>query len=307
MVHSVHQLELVGALAKHRHFGRAAESLGISQPGLTKGLANLERELGVRLFERSTPATPTRFGEIVLARSAEIIGGFAAIKREIAVAREADCSQLKVSAGVNAAEISGFEAIAAVMKSLPSFSGLLTVKGWQGVTDDVLTGQCDLGFAGLAGTNAQPDLEVEPVRTGQLVVFCRPQHPLAERNEIRLEDLVNYPWVGPGALASSVPLVQGHSGPYGTADRDSNSVRPRLQAESLSAMKSIVESGDAIAATHRVLIAGDLEAGRFKQLRADFPELVSTYGFIWRRGQPPSPPAQAFMAAVREIESRLGP
>ena len=44
-MHSVRQIEIVRALAKHRHFGLAAKALGVSQPALTRSLKQLESEL----------------------------------------------------------------------------------------------------------------------------------------------------------------------------------------------------------------------------------------------------------------------
>jgi len=52
VLHSCRHLEMVRALAQHRHFGRAAQALGGSQPSLTRSLEHLGKMLGVRLFER---------------------------------------------------------------------------------------------------------------------------------------------------------------------------------------------------------------------------------------------------------------
>ena len=46
------RFELLLALAKERHFGRAAEACGVTQPTLSAGLKQLEETLGVRLVER---------------------------------------------------------------------------------------------------------------------------------------------------------------------------------------------------------------------------------------------------------------
>jgi DNA-binding transcriptional LysR family regulator len=49
----VKHLTYLTALARERHFGRAAESCGISQPALSAAIRQIEGELGVRVVERS--------------------------------------------------------------------------------------------------------------------------------------------------------------------------------------------------------------------------------------------------------------
>lgn len=51
---TVQQLQYLVALGEHRHFGKAAEACNVSQPGLSSQIQELERRLGVRLFERSS-------------------------------------------------------------------------------------------------------------------------------------------------------------------------------------------------------------------------------------------------------------
>src|SRR5437763_707973 len=56
---TLRQLRYFMSLAKHRHFGRAAEECGVTQPALSMQLKELEREIGAELLER-------RSGEIAL-------------------------------------------------------------------------------------------------------------------------------------------------------------------------------------------------------------------------------------------------
>ncbi|WP_338662512.1 LysR family transcriptional regulator [Pararoseomonas sp. SCSIO 73927] len=81
------------AVAEEGHFGRAAARLGLSQPPLTAQIQALERELGVRLLERTGRGTrPTRAGEALLPlarRLAEDAGALEALARELRAGRHA--------------------------------------------------------------------------------------------------------------------------------------------------------------------------------------------------------------------------
>ncbi|MGB3408151.1 MAG: LysR substrate-binding domain-containing protein [Jannaschia sp.] len=68
------QLRYVEALARHGHFGRAAEASAISQPALSVQIKELEAGLGVKLFERgSRRVTLTSFGQDFVARARDIL------------------------------------------------------------------------------------------------------------------------------------------------------------------------------------------------------------------------------------------
>ncbi len=306
-MHSVHHLEMIAALAKHRHFGRAAESLGISQPGLTKGLLYVERELGVKLFDRASPIRPTAFGEIVLARSEEIITGFAEIRREIDQAKRETTHELVVSTGVHAAETSGLEAMAEFSAAFPAIRCSISVKSWEEVEADVLAQRCDLGFASIKSACESPNLETEEVRRSRKEVFCRPGHPMAGRETVTFEELTSYPWVAPGTVVEDLPFRDGAEGAFGKVAGAKGQVKPRLQASTLETIKQIVGRSDAISAAPLVLIKDDVAAGRLRILTPVDAELHDRLGFLWRKGRALSPAAKEFMRIVRAIEAKLGP
>lgn len=72
---TLRQLEYAVAIADHAHFGNAAAAVHISQPGLSSQIKELERRLGVTLFERSRRGIRlTVTGEAVIQRSRHILG-----------------------------------------------------------------------------------------------------------------------------------------------------------------------------------------------------------------------------------------
>ena len=67
------QLSYLCALAEHRHFGRAANSCFVSQSALSTGINELERNLGVTLFERGSSILLTEVGEQLLKQAHEVL------------------------------------------------------------------------------------------------------------------------------------------------------------------------------------------------------------------------------------------
>ena len=71
---TLQQLEYLSALEQTRHFGRAAEACGVSQPTLSAMIQKLEEELGAKLFERTARRVcPTDIGLKVVAKAREVL------------------------------------------------------------------------------------------------------------------------------------------------------------------------------------------------------------------------------------------
>ena len=306
-MHSIHHLKLISALATHRHFGRAAEALGISQPALSKGLNHLEEVLGAKLFDRTAPVTPTVFGRIVLARGGGVVTAFEEMLREIELTKGLDVGSLTICAGLYPAEISAHEAVGILSGRHPSLQCTLLVKGWVSALDDVLATRCDLAFADITEASANPDLETESLRRSVIRMFCRPGHPLSGRASVSLEELLEYPWVGPSLQGAMRQFLPTEPKPFGVIDPATNTVQLRVLVETFGAIKRIVLGGEAISGAPRALIARDVAEGHLAVLPVDLPWLTLNYGFIWRRGRSLSPAAIEFMEIVRGIEAGLGP
>src|SRR5215470_11569999 len=86
---SMRQLRYFDALARHGHFGRAADACAISQPALSMQIKEMEEALGGVLLERNArQVTLTKFGEEIIQRARDILrsvdelGDFARASRD---------------------------------------------------------------------------------------------------------------------------------------------------------------------------------------------------------------------------------
>ena len=303
---TIRHLQLVRTLARCGHFGRAAEELGISQPALSKGIANIERLLGVKVFDRADTTTPTTFGEILIAHSESIVADYSELLREIRLAKGLDTGSLSISSGLYPAEMSVQEAIGMLTTRHPSLLCKLMVKDWIDVPDDVGNRDFDIGVGDITEAATRPDLETECLRISPVVVFCRSGHPLAHMARVSVPDILEFPWACPALPARMFDGLPKVSKPFGVLDETTKRVIPRIWVETFSAAKSVVLSGDALSAGPRQLIAAELAERSVVALPLAVPWLTLNYGFIWRRGRSLSPACLAFMEMVREIERKRG-
>ncbi|MFH8747689.1 LysR family transcriptional regulator [Streptomyces rimosus] len=85
------------ALADHQHFGRAAEALGIAQPPLSKQIADLEREVGARLFDRTRQGVfPTAAGTAFLDRARRALAEMASAVTDAQRAARGETGRLRL-------------------------------------------------------------------------------------------------------------------------------------------------------------------------------------------------------------------
>jgi DNA-binding transcriptional LysR family regulator len=95
----IDKLEFLLALARERHFGRAAEACGVTQPTLSAGVKQIEAQMGVLLVNRGSRFRSfTAEGERVLDWARRIVGDERAMRQEIAVLRHGLSGRLRIAA-----------------------------------------------------------------------------------------------------------------------------------------------------------------------------------------------------------------
>ena len=148
MTIGIRLLRQVLALSKHRNFARAAESLHLSQPALSRSIAGLEQSLGVQLFDR-TPAgvEPTTYGQTVIDRGHDILRKENELRREIFLMQGIEVGELSVGAGPFPFEISVSQAVARLIARYPKLQVRIDRNNPPTIVKRVLSGDIDIGVA----------------------------------------------------------------------------------------------------------------------------------------------------------------
>jgi DNA-binding transcriptional LysR family regulator len=187
------QLEYFVAVARHRHFGRAAEAVYVTQPALSQQVRRLEAELGLALLRRTSRGVElTPAGEDLLARAetilAEVAGARGAMDEHAGVVRGA----VRVAA-TTADALHLPEVLAAFHREHPGVRLALRHASAGEVLALLRSGAVDLAVLSL-GAEAAEGLQVTRLADEPLRAIAAPDEPFAS-GTVRVGDLQGRPFV----------------------------------------------------------------------------------------------------------------
>ena len=175
---SVRQLEYAVALAEHCHFGRAADSVNVSQPGLSSQIAELEERLGVVLFERSSRrVSVTPAGEEMIERARGILRDLAELAMAARLHEGTLRSKLVVAAIPTMAPYRFPDVVTTFRGQWPDVELRLQELPTAALVAAVETGAVDIGL--LATPAATGTLHVESVATEAFSLVVPEKHQLS--------------------------------------------------------------------------------------------------------------------------------
>jgi DNA-binding transcriptional LysR family regulator len=191
------------AVAHQRSFSRAARELARSQPSVSNQVAALERELGMRLLERApSGVTLTRAGRILLEHADAIAERFELAGAQLADAARGEHLRLRIGAVPTALAAYVPAAVAHLRRRHPD-SRVTVDEGTSGeLPERVRSGELHLAvsFQDAALPRHEPvGLQRRDLLHEKFVVALAPDHPLAQRRQIRLTELSDEDWTAASA------------------------------------------------------------------------------------------------------------
>ncbi|HUH31664.1 MAG TPA: LysR family transcriptional regulator [Rhodanobacter sp.] len=286
------QLRAFVTVVKLGTLTRAAEALFVSQPTISLQLQALERELGTALVDRrGRRINLTDAGEALYTLARPLVEGWETLDRDFhASVQGLRGGTLVIAAGTSTIQYLLPELVRTYRERFPAVQlQLANVTGKDGLAW-LRADQADFAVGSLL--DVPNDIAWEPVQHYDPMLIMPPDHPLAAKEKIGLEDLSPYGLILPPQRLSTYRLVdlvfQQRQVPYHVA----------IEVGGWDVIKEYVARGLGISIVTGICItAADHGRLAVRNLRQYFPQRA--YGVVMRKGKFLSAEARAFIDLIR--------
>lgn len=186
---NLHQIECVLAVAKYNSFSLAADSCYISQSSLSQQIANLEKELGVSLFNRTTRSIQiTEAGKDFVAYGNTIIRNINTMKEKMFSYSNLLCGTINIGAINSVEKVHFSDLIADFYSKFPNLSVNIIRGDSLSLIDSLEKQEIDVAFLTMPVNARYGDICFEEIGTDEYFLVVPDAHPLADRKYAQLQD-----------------------------------------------------------------------------------------------------------------------
>jgi DNA-binding transcriptional LysR family regulator len=299
----LHDLHILLTVAETGSMGKAAERLAISQPSISKAIADIEHAIGVRLLDRTPHGVETTpYGRVLLRRGK---GAFDELRqgiRDIEFLADSSVGEVRVgcpeaiAAGLLSAVIDRFSRrhpriIVKVIEANNMWPEFLPLRDRN---VDLLIGRVTTPFK-------EEDLQAEVIYEDRMFIVSGKNNRLALRRKIKLAELVDEQWLlSPETEAMIIPLLQ-------EAFQASGLVIPKANIQSYSVHQRInlLASDRFISAFSGSVVHFNAARFSIKVLPIDFVARPWPVAIVTLKNRTLSPVVQTFADCVHDVASPL--
>lgn len=294
-------MEIVLAVVESGSMAKAGAKLAISQPAISRAIAEMEHTLGVPIFDRNPKGVePTHYGRALLKRGIAAFDEISQAVRDIDFLADPTIGELWIGTAPGLAEGIAFAVIDRLSRQYPRVVIHLVPGGLHIQHDALRARRIEFGFAGTAAPGGADDIEAETLYEEPLIVVAGLENPWTRRRKIKLAELVDEPWTWPGAGTVIDSLVI-------DAFR-ANGVEPpraRIHAEAYSLRIRLAATGRFLAIVPASIMRFPGMPGSIKALPIGLPTTRRKISIVTLRNRTLSPLAQLFIQCAREIAKPL--
>lgn len=194
---NIEQLRYIVEVIETGSITAASKNLHVSQPNISQSIIKLEKELNIKLLERSRMgAKPTEVGVLFVKKAKNILQQI----EDLTHIAQIENSSLSGTLSLIAIPIISLTILSSTLGQFkdkyPGVQIEVSEDGSQHATDRVLSGKVDIGIISLrSNMECDPRLTFEPLFTSKTIAYVGKNSPLATKKEISLKEIIEYPLV----------------------------------------------------------------------------------------------------------------
>lgn len=294
MRYSLRQLEVFAAIGQFGTVSAAADRLSMSQSAASTSLSELENQFDCRLFDRNGKRLRlNETGRLLLPKARELLDRASEV--EAILAGGLTFGALRVGATLTIGNYLGTLLIGEFMRRHPGSQVKLEVHNTTQIAERVKDFELDLGL--IEGEYDDQDLAMTDWVADELAVFCAPDHQLAKRRDVKIEQTLQEFWI----------VREFGSGTRQTLDRAlkpwRNQLKIRLELEHTEAIMHAVQAGLGIGCVSRLALKESFRRGSLVEIKLREIDLRRKFHFLLHKQKYRTPGIDAFLNLCREVSA----
>lgn len=188
------RLKVFFTVSQKLSFTKAAETLFVSQPAVTKHIKELEEQLGTSLFKRNgSNISLTHAGQILVKHTQHIFETYAALENELAQLNDSVSGNIRIGASTTLAQYVLPKILASFKAAYPAIHFTFTNGNSEAIEQLVITEKVDVAI--VEGNSRHPQITYEPFVKDEIVLVSRAGSAIAQKGEIKPAQLLSVPLV----------------------------------------------------------------------------------------------------------------
>ena len=236
------ELRYIVAVARERHFGRAAEACFVSQPTLSVAIKKLEEELDLKIFERGgSEVTVTPLGEEIVRQAQSVLDQASAIKEIAKRGKDPLAGALRLGIIYTIGPYLLPELVKHAIDRYPQMPLMLQENFTVKLLEMLRAGELDCAI--LAEPFPDTNLALAPLYDEPFLVAVPRSHPLASHERINAEELKQETMLLLGTGHCFRDHVLNVCPEFARFSSDAEGIRRSFEGSSLETIKHMVASG----------------------------------------------------------------
>ena len=293
------QLRHFVAVVEAGNFSRAAETLRISQPALTRSIQNLERDLGSQLLLRQQSGiVPTEAGKLFVKRANLLLNDWAHTKTDLAALKGRTEGHLSICvAPLFSRGMLGL-VLGKLIADHPTVTVQITESAYDGILRTLSDGRCDVAFSTFPRTEREEGFRFDYLLDVRPHIIAGKSHPLADKRSITDDDLISSRWA---LMEQRGATVGQYLNQQGVRLPDS-----AITTNSVNLLIDLVKQGGFLTALPSVLLIEELNSGAMKSLDTRSPAPPRQAGVIYPENRAVRPLVKTLAGYLAQFAALYG-